>query len=619
VEISKEDRDKKELRRSSILITPGPPDQRSRAGETRGKKKEKGTGFGICFCSANAENKNYDKTPNANFDKNENITMKHIILILMVLSFNATLTFSQVIERKRPAGWENLVFGGRFIDRFMYLPDLGGMTSDTWGADSVVPRDINNGIEDPAWSYWGGNIRLLSDGKYHLFVCRWPENSPKGHMEWPRSQVVQAVSDNRFGPYKVVEEIGRGHNPEWYITDNGKFVIYVIGRYYISDNINGPWKQKRFDFDRRDRRVKDGLSNLSFAKREDGSFVMVSRGGGIWISKDGISTWYRVSDGSVYPPVDGRFEDPVIWKTDVQYHLIVNDWYGRIAWYLRSKDGIHWKTDAGEAYMPGIAKYKNGIKEDWFKYERIKILQDEYGRAIQANFAVIDTLKHEDKHNDNHSSKNIVIPLKKGQLISVLNKEPLTKDTRSIKLRIKSEPGFDPYADLDFELLKFGAPEVVDFGKGCKVADVKKEGSDVIVTFDGDGNGFTEDNFAGKLLGRDKKGGLIFGYSRLPGVKYIEPVLSARKPVPVNSGNEVKVKIENFGQMASGKAEVSIWLVSGEKRNEIAKGDLSPLQPFEGKEIILKTYSSISCTEGYEFVVYINKGKKDEVKNTFDD
>ncbi|MCF6333164.1 MAG: glycoside hydrolase family protein [Draconibacterium sp.] len=390
------------------------------------------------------------------------------------------------------------------MDRFLFMPDLGGMTSDTWGAKNVNQRDINNGIEDDKWSYWGGNSRLMPDGKYHLFVCRWPENSPGGHTNWPQSVVVHAVATNPYGPYKVVGEVGKGHNPEWYISNSGKIVIYVIGGYYVSDNINGPWEHKEFDLDKRDRKIIEGLSNLSFVKREDGSFLMVCRGGGIWISKDGLSTWNQVTDKRVYPPVDSRFENPVIWKTNVQYHLIVNDWYGRIAWHLRSKDGIHWKTDAGEAYLPGIAKYKNGIIEDWFKFERIKVLQDNYGRAIQANFAVIDTLKNQDKSNDTHSSKNIIIPLMPGKLLTVLNKKPITENTKTIKLLIEAEPGFDPYNDIDFTTLRFGVPEVVDFGKGCKVKDIKKKGDDVVIVFYGENNGFTEDNFAGKLLGKIK-------------------------------------------------------------------------------------------------------------------
>ncbi len=496
------------------------------------------------------------------------------------------------------------------MDRFLPMPDLGGMTKDTWGADAVVPRDINNGIEEAEWSYWGGNIRLMDDGKYHLFVCRWAEDSPKGHMEWPNSEVVHAVSDNPSGPYNVIQEVGKGHNPEWYITKNGKYVIYVIDGYYVSDNINGPWKYSHFDFDNRDRDIIEGLSNLSFARREDGSFIMICRGGGVWISRDGLSTWNQVSNSRVYPPVDGRFEDPVIWKTEVQYHLIVNDWYGRIAWYLRSKDGINWKVDSGEAYMPGVAKYEDGTKEDWFKYERIKVLQDEFGRATQASFAVIDTLKGEDKPNDNHSSKLITIPLTVGKRISITNKKPIDPRTKKISLLIKAEEGFDPHTDIDLESLRFGAPEEVDFGQGCKAEKIEKVGKDAIITFSGKGNGISPDNFAAKLLGKDKQGKLLFGYSRLPGVSYIEPALSARNPLYDPSGNRIEVDVENFGQVASLKSKIHIYLIDGNEKVEIGSGMLPNLEPYQRKTIQIKPLKNLSHWEEQEFVVVVENGKE---------
>lgn len=186
------------------------------------------------------------------------------------------------------------------------------------------------------------------------------------------------------------------------------------------------------------------MSNLTFTQREDGSYLMICRGGGVWISQTGLSTYNQISDQRIYPPVEGEFEDPVVWRDSVQYNAIVNDWLGRVAFYLRSKDGVKWVTDPGEAYMPGIAVHKDGTKEDWFKYERIKIFQDEQGRAIQANFAVIDTLKNEDKPNDRHSSKNICLPLNPGVLMTLLDKKPITPQTKEIRLLIKAEPEFDP-------------------------------------------------------------------------------------------------------------------------------------------------------------------------------
>ena len=68
--------------------------------------------------------------------------------------------------------------GARFMDR---LQPMKGevLSADVWGADSVRPRLVDNGIELAGTSFWGGNILREPDGKYHLFVCGWPENSPK--------------------------------------------------------------------------------------------------------------------------------------------------------------------------------------------------------------------------------------------------------------------------------------------------------------------------------------------------------------------------------------------------------------------------------------------------------
>jgi hypothetical protein len=142
---------------------------------------------------------------------------------------------------ERPEHWKDLTCGGRFMDRFEPMPLLGERTSVTWGVDDVKPRDVLNGIEEAQWSYWGGNIVQNDDGKFHMFVCRWPENHPKGHMAWRGSEVVRAVSDNRLGPYKVAEVIGAGHNPEVYRLPDGRYVCYVIDAYWLGKTIEGPW------------------------------------------------------------------------------------------------------------------------------------------------------------------------------------------------------------------------------------------------------------------------------------------------------------------------------------------------------------------------------------------
>ena len=536
--------------------------------------------------------------------------------LLGVMFLISHSSFSQITERERPAEWKQLVKGARFMDRF--LPMKGNvLSSDTWGADCVLPRYVDNGIEDGIWSYWGGNIRKGEDGKYHLFVCGWLECSRKGYMEWPNSYVFHTVSDNLTGPFKPVRIIGKGHNPEMFRAKDGRYVVYVIDGRYVSDDLNGKWEYGKFDFNARDRRIIEGLSNLSFAQREDSSYVMVCRGGGIWVSRDGLSEYNQLTDKRVYPDVDGRFEDPVIWRDHIQYHLIVNDWLGRIAFYLRSKDGVNWVVDPGEAYMPGVAVHADGQVEDWFKYERLKVYQDEYGRAIQANFAVIDTLKNEDKPFDHHSSKNISIPLNPGLLLTILDEKPIISGTKTIRVKIQAEEGFNPQKDIDVNSLRFGASEEVNYGRGCQVLTTENAGKDLIVTFNGKGNGITKDEFAPKLIGKYKDGRMLYGYARLPYIDYIEPILSARAPVFTKSGKglECTVEVQNFGQVESKKALVEVGYKKEGKTIKVASGMVPALKPYEKTDILLSAKDRFEEGKEYDLIVTLYSGKK--VLSTF--
>ena len=533
----------------------------------------------------------------------------YFLAVFFVLITSST---AQVTKRERPKEWNNLIEGGRFMDLFLPIPVMDSLTRQTWGADNVLPRYVDNGIEDNEYSYWGGNTVLGNDEKYHLFVCRWREDSPKGHMEWPHSEVVHAISENPIGPYKVVGTVGSGHNPELFQLKDGSYIVYIIDGYYRSDSLNGPWQYAKFDFEPRDRPIIEGLSNLSFTPREDGSYLMVCRGGGIWFSKDGTSAYHQVTDKSVYPPVEGRFEDPVVWRDHVQYHMIVNDWHGRIAFYLRSKDGVQWKVDPGEAYLPAITLYEDGTNEDWFKYERIKILQDELGRAVQANFAVIDTLKHEDKPRDGHNSKNIGIPLTVGKQIVLLNKKRISEKTKLVTIKVKAEKDFDPHQELDINSLRFGAPEEVNFGKGCKVKDYKKDGTDLIINFYGEGNGFRDHNFTGKLLGKTREGTLLFGYAQLPWVNYKDAILSARLPEITigEDGSEINVIVENFGQRASDLAKITISVSENDTSVIIASGIVPELKSFEQKTIPLSSQTKFEKDKELRVTVTIYiKGK----------
>ncbi|WP_139956930.1 glycoside hydrolase family protein [Flavicella sediminum] len=506
-----------------------------------------------------------------------------IVIALVVFLFIGKIQ-AQDVERSRPEHWEGLVFGGRLMDRFLPMPAMGELSHDTWGAKAVKPRYIQNGIEDTTWSYWGGNILKDANGKYHQYLCRWREDSEKGHMEWPRSEVVHAVSESSMGPFTPKEVIGKGHNPEVYKLKDGRYFIYVNGGGYLSASLDGPWEYQKFTFDQRERAIVDHVTNNTFAQREDGSYLMVCRGGEVYFSESGLPPYYQVSEKSTYPPYEGHYEDPVVWRTNIQYHMVVNDWMGRIAYYLRSKDGINWKEDTGEAYMPGIARYENGQVEDWYKFERMKVLQDEYGRAYQVNFAVADTIKKQDKGSDSHSSKNIGIPFTVGRLLTVLNKEKVDASTKSIEVLIKSEKNFNAHKDLDLKSLRFGASEEVNYGRGSKIKKTIKLENDLVLVFNAKGNGLTKENFTGKLLGKTKNGKLLFGYARLPWVNYKMQALSAKFPVlnGVSKHNwKVEIEVQNFGQVYSEPSKMKIEYLKEGTWKELIKGIVPILAPFE--------------------------------------
>ncbi|MCF0197889.1 MAG: hypothetical protein HUK02_01005, partial [Bacteroidaceae bacterium] len=203
--------------------------------------------------------------------------MKRIFLLSLFAGL-ALAAGAQITERPRPAEWDALVKGGRFMDRF--LPMKGGVQrpGEVWGADSVQRRYVDNGIEDNRRSYWGGNVIRDARGRCHLFVCGWLEDSPRGHMYWGKSTVFHAVADHPEGPYAIVQSLGHGHNPEAYCLDDGRVVVYTIGGYYLGDHLDATeWDYRQFTFDDRGWGVIEGLSNLTFARRRDGSMLMVCR------------------------------------------------------------------------------------------------------------------------------------------------------------------------------------------------------------------------------------------------------------------------------------------------------------------------------------------------------
>ncbi|WP_282134004.1 hypothetical protein [Seonamhaeicola maritimus] len=432
-----------------------------------------------------------------------------------------------------------MVKGASFSDLILPMPIHKQLTSNTWGADGVLPRDVDNGIEDPEWSYWGGRPVKDKDGKYHMNVTRWPANATKGHWEWPRSTVTHVVANKPTGPYLVEKDVayefadGLGHNPDIILLNDGTYMLYSLINWeatlFTSNSMSGPWKRlgvMKVDENttlEKPERFYRFYRNLSGLQMHDGRFLFVTKGGAMMISEDSNPLGpYKVLTSPIQGnPIipekyrNSNYEDPVLWKDEVQYHMMINAFWDYRCIYLRSVDGVNWKFNPGTAYTPNNTFYEDGTQTHWYKLERPHVLTDEFGRATHLSLAVIDVPKADDLARDKHSSKNIILPLIVNKRLEILNKKPINTSTQKIKILIKSETGFDAQNDLDLKSLRLGAAEEVDCGRGSRVIKSKKKGKDLMLEFNGDGNGISYSNFAIKLIGETKKGELIIGFAKL--------------------------------------------------------------------------------------------------------
>ncbi|BCM90057.1 hypothetical protein IAD21_01908 [Abditibacteriota bacterium] len=329
-----------------------------------------------------------------------------------------------------------------FIDYFLPMPVTSPLVSNVWGAAGVFPRDPQNGLEDQTmkqWCYWDGQIIKSKDGKYHLFSSRWDQ--AKGHNGWWSSQAVHAVSDKVTGPYidKGLcwpdDQGGKGHNVTALVLPDGSYAIVVSetrpGDVFVSKSLDGPWNYLgKIQVAPNEFSGLGRMSNVSIMVRPDGDFEIVPRSGAVMISKTGILGPYTVQGPSIYKDLPGlpqhslnNLEDPVVFYAGGLYQIVVNNWSDRKAYHLTSKDGIHdWKY-RGLAYDPttDFVRYANGPVNHWDKMERPGVLIED-GHVTAITLAVLDVPKDEEKGNDTHGSKIVVIPFEGSALDRDLQK-----------------------------------------------------------------------------------------------------------------------------------------------------------------------------------------------------
>ena len=306
-------------------------------------------------------------------------------------------------------------------------------------------------FESEGYWVWGSSVVKGDDGKYHMFVSRFPKSLPF-HPGWMvASEIVHAVSDVPQGPYKFSEVAlpargaefwdGRStHNPRILKYKQKYYLIYmgsthpfneptyerltlespwcIVGRankrigMAVADSPYGPWK--RFDqpiLDTQPGTFYSFLtSNPSPVIQEDGSVMMIFKGRR-YLGNDKYSDMslgiahapsidkpFRVlnNDHPIFE-VDGQgeAEDPFLWKDKDGFHAIFKDHVSKFTGergggvMAHSKDGIRWATDKDPKAYSRTVEWEDGSVRMQGQLERPFILF-ENGVPTYAFFATMD-------------------------------------------------------------------------------------------------------------------------------------------------------------------------------------------------------------------------------------
>jgi hypothetical protein len=304
------------------------------------------------------------------------------------------------------------------IDYFQPTPIVCPLTSNTWGAAAVLPRDVCNGLEDStnaSWQYWDGKILQGADGKFHMYAGRWPQN--KGFADWPNSVIVEAVSNSTligsYVPLTTTPFSGKEQNVSGIVLNNGSYaLIDSPGNIYTATSLTGTWASLgAISVTANGSTISTQTTeNQSLWQSADGSFLIISRSFQEMTSASNIVGPYIIQ--ATIPNLQSQgYEDPVVWCSGGQYHLIVNMYNARKANHFTSADGIHNWVDQGLAYDPttDFIRYTDGTVNHWYKIERPGVFM-QGGHVSAFTFAVIDVDKTLDLANDTHGTKIIVVP-----------------------------------------------------------------------------------------------------------------------------------------------------------------------------------------------------------------
>jgi hypothetical protein len=332
---------------------------------------------------------------------------------------------------------------------------LAEIDTSQWQND-IYPRlgvaPVDGGFAQEDYWVWGSAVIKGDDGKYHMYVSRWPKFLPF-HPGWMMaSEIVHAVSDTPEGPYEFVDVALPARGPEYWdgrSTHNPRILKYkdtyvliytgstnpfddvtnadtltlasaftTVGRankrigMATSKSPYGPWERR----DHPILETKPGTfysfltSNPSPWINEDGSVIMLFKSRAY--KEDYPFQTSMMIGVAKAPSIDGPFEvvvdepifgidkmgeveDMFLWRDENGYHMLAKDQRGTITGnrhagiLAHSKDGIHWELDENPLAYTREITWSNGETMVMGQLERVFGLI-ENGRITHLFFATMD-------------------------------------------------------------------------------------------------------------------------------------------------------------------------------------------------------------------------------------
>lgn len=368
-----------------------------------------------------------------------------------------------------------LLLGG-FLTANVYSQKIDNLLELKEKSKNELFHNLGKAPRTPAFQcegywVWGSSVIQGDDGKYHMYVSRFPKSLPF-HPGWMVvSEIVHAISPTPEGPYKFSDVAlpargaqywdGRStHNPRIFKYNHKYYLIYmgsthpfeepsyeeltldskwcIVGRankrvgLAVADSPYGPWKRLDEPILKTEPNTFYSYltSNPSPVVRKDGSVLMIFKGRahtengrysnmalGI-ASAPSIEGPYTVQNDK--KPIfqvegQGEAEDPFLWEDERGFHIIFKDHVAKFTGekgggvMAHSQDGINWIVDEDAKAYSRTVEWEDGDIEMQGQLER-PFLFFENGVPAYVFFATMDG---PGGFENATKSWNMVIPIKK--------------------------------------------------------------------------------------------------------------------------------------------------------------------------------------------------------------